>query len=165
MLRTIWNALFRRHGAARRLPSVQPEVRVELIDLELEERQQIASGGFDDPRHFAPDGIEFRLEAFNAAGELVCTGRVDHIPGVQVTVRHIDTVPGHRRRGYATAVVRWLSAHFSSLPVVPMDERGDGVMFWAALRDRPFTGLFVRPPIGLTEASELVKRVEKEARQ
>lgn len=163
LLKTIWNALLRRTGAAGRLPSVQPEVRVELFDLELEQRQQIAPGGLDDSCHFAPAGIEFRFEAFNAAGELVCTGKVDHIPGVQVTVRHIDTVAGHRRRGYATAVVRWLSAHFGGLPVVPMDERGDGVAFWTALRDGPFTGLFVRPSIGLTEASELVKQAEKKA--
>lgn len=165
MLRNLWNALFRRDGATSRLPSVQPDVRVELTDLELERRKQIAAGGFDDPRHFEPAGIEFNFSAFNAAGELVCTGKVDHIPGVQVTVRHIDTLAGHLRRGYATAVVRWLSAHFGSLPVVPMDERGDGVAFWTALRDRPFTGLFVRQSIGLTEASELVQRAEKEARK
>jgi hypothetical protein len=163
LLKTIWNALLRRAGAGSRQPSVQPEVRVELFDLELEERQQIAPGGFDDSRHFAPAGIEFRFEAFNAGGELVCTGKVDHIPGVQVTVRHIDTVSGHRRRGYATAAVRWLSAHFGWLPVVPMDERGDGVAFWTALRDGPFTELFVRPSIGLTQASELVKQAEKKA--
>lgn len=164
MLRNLWNALFHRKGAAPRLPRAQPEVRVELSDLELDRRKQIASGGFDDPRHFAPAEIEFHFDAFNAAGELVCTGKVDHIPGVQVTVRHIDTLAGHRRRGYATAVVRWLSVHFGELPVVPMDERGDGVAFWAALRDLPVTGLFVGQCIGLTEASELVKRAEKEAR-
>lgn len=165
ILRAIWNALFRRDWAASRLPGGQPEVRVELTDLELERRKQIAPGGFDDPRHFEPAGIEFNFSAFNAAGELVCTGKVDHIPGVQVTVRHIDTLAGHLRRGYATAVVRWLGAHFGSLPVVPMDERGDGVAFWAALRARPVTGLFVGQCIGLTEASELVKRAEKEARK
>lgn len=163
LLKTIWNALFRSAGAASRLPSVSPEVRVELFDLELEQRQQMATSGFDESCHFAPAGIEFRFETFNAAGELVCTGKVDHIPGVQVTVRHIDTVPGHRRRGYATGAVRWLSAHFGWLPVVPMDERGDGVAFWAALRDGPVTELFVRPSIGLTEASELVKQAEKKA--
>lgn len=165
MLRNLWNALFHRKAVAPRLLKWQPEVRVELSDLELDRRKQIAPGGFDEPRHFAPAGIEFHFDAFNAAGELVCTGKVDHIPGVQVTVRHIDTLAGHRRRGYATAVVHWLSVHFGELPVVPMDERGDGVAFWAALRDRPVTELFVRQCIGLTEASELVKRAEKEARK
>jgi hypothetical protein len=151
-------ALFSRHSKSSDFPKAHPEVRVILTDLELDQRAAFAAGGLIDPRHYEPDGMEFRYESFNIAGEKVCSGKIDHILGMQVTVRYIETVTAHQRQGYGTAVLRWLSAYFGGLPIVPMDERGEaGVAFWAALRERPVKGLLVREQIGLTDASLLVQ--------
>lgn len=160
----ILRAFLSRHFKKSALASAQPEIRVALRDLEAEQRAAFAAGGLFDSRHFESEGIEFRYEAFNMAGEMVCFGKIDHVPGMQVTVRYIETVPAHQRRGYGTAVVCWLSAHFDHLPIVPMDVRGEGgVAFWAALRERPVTGLFVREQISLTEASLLVQQATRPA--
>lgn len=161
---SILRAFLSRYLKNRALASAHPEVRVVLIDLELEQRASFGAGVLFGPRHFEPEGIEFRFEAFNMDGEVVCSGKIDHIPGMQVTVRYIGTVPAHQRRGYGTSVLSWLSAHFDNLPIVPMDERGEGgVAFWAALRERPVTGLHVREQIGLTEASLLVREATRVA--
>jgi hypothetical protein len=173
MLDRLLKALSGRTSRSSRLRRVEPEVHVELTDLELERRAEAAVGGFTDSSLFSPEGIEFRYEAFNPSGELVCSGKVDHIPGVQVTVCHIDTVRSHQRKGYATAVVRWLRTHFSDLtmphvaeglPIVPMDERGEsGAAFWTALRKRPVTGMFVKESIGFHDACLLVRQAESAA--
>lgn len=133
--------------------------RVTLTDLELKERATAAAFGFVDPGLYGPDGIEFEYESFNRAGEMVCFGKIDHIPGVQVTVRYIETVETYQRQGYGTAVLCWISDHFGGLPVVPAAERGEaGVAFWTALRRRPRNALAVREEISITDASLLLRQ-------
>lgn len=139
-----------------------PFVRVDMHDLEKEQRDEMASFGLSEG--YGQLGLEFRFEAFNASGQMVCLGKIDHIPGKQVTVRRIETELEYRHQGYGTSAVIEISKYFGGLPIVPMDERGDGIHFWAALRKRSETADIIKEQISLTEASQLLKHVEASLR-
>ncbi len=151
MLKTIIKKLknFRRKGI--------PFVRLELYDLEQESRDKLASVGLLHPDCCDPLGFEFRFEAFNTSGQKVCSGKIDHIPGKQVTVRGIETELEFRRKGYGTSVVLELNKNFPGVPVAPMDERSEGISFWATLRKYSETKNFVIEQISLTSASQLLR--------
>lgn len=152
MLKNIINLM--KNFDCRRLPSV----RVALHDLEKEQRDEMSPFGLLKSNSCTPLGLEFRFEAFNAAREKVCFGKIDHIPRKQVTVRMIETDLAHRRKRYATSVVLELSRLFGGIPVVPMDERSAGIRFWAALRERSNTADLVKAQISLTDASQLLRQ-------
>lgn len=110
-----------------------PAIRLELVDLILEERDEQLAFGIDD-EYGPPSGLEFRYLAFNGQGDMVCSGKVTQIPGLQLIVCGINTPKEHRRKGYGSATIKALFAAFESLPIAPMDERGDGLAFWPAVR-------------------------------
>lgn len=152
----------RRAVLALRLVRVRPRVRVELIDVEVETRANTGGFGNDEHRSHDAAGLEFRLTAFNAAGQQVCTGKFNLIPHLQVHVRQIDTPREHRRRGYARAVVHWLIVRFDGLPVVPVNETAQGFLFWQALRASRLTGLFVQDQIDVNDASVMLERAGRD---
>lgn len=152
----------RRAVLALRLVRVRPHVRVELLDVGVETRANTAGFGNDERRSHDSAGLEFRLTAFNEAGQQVCTGKFNLIPHLQVHVRQIDTPHEHRRRGYARAVVHWLIVRFDGLPVVPVNESARGFLFWEALRASWLTGLFVQDQIDVQEAFVMLERARRD---
>lgn len=130
-----------------------PKIHLELIDLEVEQRQELALNnlaGFEEPI-----GFEYRFEAYDLIGSMVCSGKLDRIPGLSVNIRQIETVGIHRRKGYASATVWALIRHFHLL-ITPVEERGLGVRFWQAMRNRYLAQGLIRDQISVTDANSLL---------
>lgn len=140
---------------------VLPVVHLELVDLEQEERDQQSMLSFYDEATRPPLGLEFRYQAFSQAGEAVCSGKITHIPGASVIVCGINTPEEHQRKGYGTSTVLGLSKAFDDLPIVPMDERGIGLSFWPALRERFAESGLIETQTNLTDSNRLREMIEK----
>lgn len=139
-------------------------VHLELVDLEQEERDQQRTFSFYDEKSRPPLGLEFRFQAYNEAGEAVCSGKITYIPGASVIVCGINTLDEHQRKGYGTATVLGLSKAFDDLPIVPMDERGDGLSFWPAIRERFASTGLIEMQTNLTDSNRLREMIEKSGR-
>lgn len=138
-----------------------PVVHLDLVDLEQEERDQERLFGYYDEECRPPLGLEFSFQAYNKAGEAVCSGKITHIPGASVIVRGIDTPDEHQRKGFGTSTVLGLSKAFGDLPIVPMDERGAGLSFWPALRELFAESGLVETQTNLTDSKRLREMIEK----
>jgi len=140
---------------------VLPVIHLVLVDLEQEERDQQRMFSFYDEKSRPPLGLEFRFQAYNEVGEAVCSGKITYIPGASVIVCGINTPDEHQRRGYGTSTVLGLSKAFDGLPIVPMDERGDGLSFWPAIRERFGESGLVEMQTNLTDSNRLREMIEK----
>lgn len=139
---------------------VLPVVHLELVDLEQEERDQQRMLSFYDEESRPPLGLEFRFQAYNKVGEAVCSGKITHIPGASVIVRAINTPDERQRKGYGTSTVLGLSKAFGDLPIVPMDERGDGLIFWPAIRERFAESGLIESQTSITDSKRVREMIE-----
>lgn len=134
-----------------------PKIHLKLIDLEVERREEMGRElallgltGFEEPI-----GFEYRFEAFDVRGNMVCFGKLDRIPKLSLNIRRIETVETYRRKGYGEATVWALIRHFH-LPISPVDERGEGICFWGAMRKRFRTQGLIMDQISITDADILL---------
>lgn len=72
---------------------------------------------------------------FSTSGGAAPVGRaaIRLLEGQTVWVKHIEVEPAFRRKGYGSAFVQWMH-RVCAAPIVPVEERGDGPAFWAAMR-------------------------------
>ncbi|KVV07439.1 hypothetical protein WK77_16765 [Burkholderia ubonensis] len=86
------------------------------------------------------DDGEFTLHFFRHGAVGVGRAKIRLVKGRRVWVNHIEVNESYRRRGYASAFVQWV-VDVCGHQLVPVNERGDGPVFWAALRcDARFSG-------------------------
>lgn len=132
-----------------------PSVELVLHDLEMEERASRPK--WLDAPFTGLVGFEFRFDVFNGAGKKVGHGKID-LPGRQISVRYIETLDAFRRQRYATSAVLALGQRFKGLPVVPVSERGQGMAFWAALRQQHATARLVGEEISIMTGDLLMEQ-------
>ncbi|NTV70118.1 MAG: hypothetical protein HGA71_08240 [Azonexaceae bacterium] len=138
-----------------------PVVRLDLVDMEQEKRDQRCMLSFYDEESRPPLGLEFEFQAFNDAGDAVCSGKITHIPNASVMVCGIKTVVEQQRKGYGTSTVLGLSKAFGGLPIVPVDERYDGLSFWPSIRERFAESGLVEMQTSVTDSNNLRVMIEK----
>jgi hypothetical protein len=79
---------------------------------------------------------EFSLHFSSSTGEPLGRAGIRIVEGQKVWVKHFEVESVRRRKGYGSAFVTWI-ASATGLSIVPVNERGDGLAFWAALRNDP----------------------------
>lgn len=138
-----------------------PVIHLDLVDIEQEQRDQRCMLSFYNEKSRPPLGLEFRFQAYNDAGDEVCWGKITHLPSASVMVCGIDTHVEHQRKGYGTSTVLGLSKAFGDLPIVPVDERYDGLFFWPSIRERFAESGLVEMQTSVTDSNRLREMIEK----